>query len=184
VLATRSVLLHAQQSVPAHLGEEAQKLQQDIEVLKQSKSELASRVSSSLLSNLSSEILAKEASLKSIQEKIRQAQAAQTDVDALTRLKGQMESSASSELLKAINQEISNKQQTLAILAEAQPGSETTSGGKNRPSESSQPVPPAIGSSKDNPDPPVTTTTGGLCSSRSNTPFCIDQPTGPPTRPS
>jgi hypothetical protein len=181
VLAAWPALLRGQQSASIQLREEAQRLQQEIDVLKQSKSELASRASASFLSSLNSEILAKEASL----EKIRQAQTAQTEVDTLTHLKAQILSSASADFLSAINRELSRKQQTLAALAQARPapGVVLTNDDPTPPTESDATGKGAANKvlTKDANGPSVAPgSTAGLVQSKADAPaICSDKITAP-----
>jgi len=152
-LVASSGLLRAQQNTSERLREQAAKLEQDIDALKKSKSDLGGRVSASLLSAIDSEIKAKQVSLASAQVKIKQAEALQQDLVDLTSLRDKMQDRVSAQLASKLNEEIASKQQALANLSDAEatagvvpaPNQDATHslpGVRSAPATSDLPAPP------------------------------------------
>lgn len=107
----------AQSAVSAQLKSQAEQLQQDVDELNKSKSELWPRISASLLSTFNNELKAKESALASLQTTIHRAEALEQGVADLTALKEKMQGRASADLLSKLDQEVGAKGRALASLA-------------------------------------------------------------------
>ena len=109
----------AQQTTSAGLRNQAARLRSDLEVLKQSKSDLGARASGSLLSAMEKESGAKENLLASTEAAIQEAEALEKDLADLSSTRDKMKGHISSGLLDKLNEEIAGKQLALAKLLDS-----------------------------------------------------------------
>lgn len=107
----------AQSTSSAQLKSQAEQLQQGIDGLNMSNSDLRPRISASLLSSLNSELKSKESALTSLQTALQRAQAPDQDVTELTALEKKMQGRASVDFLAKLDQEVDAKRRPLVNLA-------------------------------------------------------------------